>query len=105
MLCWDAAGKALWLNTTSNERVPYVKGGPHPPQAEQKGPGEDFMPKRIHVCTESYPVADFIPSQVFDGSKSGYSFKMGASGMGYYKDPLAKPATVSLLTSRRPYGV
>jgi hypothetical protein len=30
MLCWNAAGEPLWLDTSSNERRAYVKGGPHP---------------------------------------------------------------------------
>lgn len=30
MLCWNASGEPLWLDTSTNERRPYVKGGPHP---------------------------------------------------------------------------
>jgi hypothetical protein len=31
--------------------------------------------------------ADFIPSATFTGSKHGYVFKKGPTGVGYYKDP------------------
>ena len=33
MLCWDAAGLPLWLDTSSGERLPYVKDGSHPTKA------------------------------------------------------------------------
>ena len=35
---------------------------------------------------KSYDVDRFLPSPKFSGSKSGYAFKMGDEGLGYYRD-------------------
>ena len=101
MLCWDASGEPLWLDTSSSERLPYVKGGPHPAQVIiEPAPTGDCVyiyifgalhPENGARC-QNFRLTDFIPSKIFDGSRSGYSFKNGPNGMGYYKDPQSKPA-------------
>jgi hypothetical protein len=32
------------------------------------------------------PVAEFVSAKSFDGSRPGYVFKAGPSGLGYYRD-------------------
>ncbi len=36
--------------------------------------------------THSNEIITFLPSQTFNGSKSGYVFKMDTQGLGYYLD-------------------
>ena len=36
--------------------------------------------------TPSNEIITFLPSQTFNGSKSGYVFKMDTQGLGYYLD-------------------
>ncbi|KAF4727935.1 Pre-mRNA-splicing factor SYF1, partial [Perkinsus olseni] len=43
----------------------------------------DSVAKRLRLQEEKL---DFIESSAFTGEKEGFSFKMGARGLGYYRD-------------------
>jgi crooked neck len=54
--------------------------------AEEDDAGEGMDVGGAAAPAADDDVADFIPSATFDGSRSGYVFKAGAAGNGYYRD-------------------
>ena len=68
-------------------------------EAEKKNPSKKSKASSSKVTkTESSVSSEFLPSGTYVGSKKGYAFKKGDSGMGYYLDnggkPIPKTSTV-----------
>merc|ERR1712091_589154 len=62
------------------------KRPPTPPPAEATGLLLEFDDDDDIVAAEAPPAAPFAPADAYDGSRPGYVFKKGDSGLGYYKD-------------------
>jgi len=57
---------------------------------------------RLRPALPPPPPVAFVPAEAFAGSRAGYIFKMGSTGLGYYLDSCVRP--VMTAASKNKYG-
>jgi hypothetical protein len=78
----DALMKTAQLRSEHLSKILLSKPGPAPGVSEQSSNVETFVQNAISL--------PFVPAASFSGSKTGYVFKMGGKGLGYYADGLSR---------------
>lgn len=96
----DGAGAAPAAQHQQQQRE---QQGPQPSQSQQQQEEHQAAEELAAVLDAAQGGAPVVGSERWRGAVPGYAFKLGGSGLGYYKD--APPASEAFLTTTRLHGV